>query len=428
MSHVAFSWGVVLAFIGGVLLTQVPVLNPDALEMGLVGKSLWGTGATGLDSFYYPPAFPLLSALAAAALPLHAGILVIAPLAFCAVVFALWRLLDARNQWLTAAVLLGVLWSSAELRALAVSPDPRGLQLAFFFGGTALLLGPAQRIRCMVVGLLAGLLVLTRPEGFLFSSLLLAAAVFHWRQKAIAAWACFFAVVLPYVWLVSRAVGNLSLNSRAWEIKGSGLLEFLPVRPLVHLWGAGAQGTPFREVLRELGPQTAVPQENLLGSLGAAAGELGASLLPLWWVAAAWGGVLIWRSRRLLMLLLGGAVAVSMALYLVPMGRDLALLLINLLPAVVALHFLAVWGLVDALQRLERRIRGGMITIGLAVFLVGAFGLTSGTGHALPESYSSAASWMKVNLPPSTRVASSLGSSPIVHQAERVWEHIPSRW
>ncbi|MEC7384674.1 MAG: hypothetical protein VYB14_00700, partial [Planctomycetota bacterium] len=345
-----------------------------------------------------------------------------------AVILALCCLMEGKDRWLVGAVLLGVFWSSPELRSLAVSPDPRGLQLAFLYAGIGLVILPFQRFRGVSLGALAGLLVLTRPEGFLFASLLLGVALFQWKKKAAVSIGCFFAVVLPYLGLVSKSVGGVSLNSRAWEIKGSLLLEFLPVRPLIHLWGAGAESTPFREVLRDLGPQNAVPQENLWGALGAAGVELGASLLLVWWAAAAWGAVLIARSSRPLTALLGGTIVVSMALYWVPMGRDLALPLINLLPAVVALHFLAAWGLVDGLSRLRSRNRSGAFAGGAVALMIGLWGLHNGENRALPESFNGASSWMSENLPSEAEVASSLGSAPIVHQSHRRWMRIPSRW
>ena len=428
MSQSMMTWVAVLAYSVGVLLTQTPVLNPDALEMGLVGQAYFGADDLGLDLHHYPPAFPMISAVMSLMLPLDAAILVIAPLAFCGVLFALSHLLKAQNRMLAAAVLIGVFWTSPELTALSVSPDPRGLQLAFFFGGMVLVLRAAQPGRGILLGGVAGLLVLTRPEGFLFASLLLGAAVIRWKRRSVATMACFSAVVLPYLWMVSRAVGSLSLNSRAWEIKGSGLLELLPVRSLIHLWGAGAQTTPFREVLRDLGPQSAVPQESFFGSLGAAASELGSSMLPMWWLPAIWGVLLLWRTRRMLLLLLSGTVAVSMMLYLVPMGRDLALPLINLLPAVVALHLLAVFGILDGLRRLRPQREAGARVVTAAVLLSGIWALHRGADHRPSESYSSAVSWMKTNLSDGERVASSLGSAPLVHQARHSWVRIPSRW
>lgn len=428
MSQGRASWLVIGVYLLGVLATQASVVNPDALEMGLVGQDLFGGDRLNLDVHHYPPVFPVVSAMASLVLPLPAAILVLAPLAFCGVLVALVRLLGAPLGGLSAAVLVGVLWSSPELAALSVSPDPRGLQLAFFYGGVVLLLGSAHLARGVGVGLLSGLLVLTRPEGILFAVLLLAVACVLWRRRVGPALACFAGVVLPYLWWVSSAVGSVSLNSRAWEIKGAGLLELLPVRPLIHLWGAGAQTTPFREVLREIGPQASVPQESFLGALWAAAGELGAGLLPLWWVAAVWGALRLWRTKKTLLVLLVGTIGVSMALYLVPMGRDLALPLINLLPGLVALHVLAVLGLVHAVEWLSQRSQAGAIGVTAVVLLAGGWALRGGQDVAQSESLHRAASWMKAELSEDAQVASSLGSAPLVHLAEKHWVRIPSRW
>ena len=430
MMRVVSLWAPAMVFVIGLLITQGPVLNPDALEMGLVGQGFWGDGPEGLDPHYYPPVFPFLSAVFSVFLPGHAAVLLLSPLAMGGLFMCLWAVVDSQKSAVWSGwVLVGVMWSSPALRDATVGADPRAIQLVFLYAGMVLVLLPSSRLKSLILGGIAGLLVLTRPEGFLFAGLLLGGALLHWRKKVGWAFGSFACVVVPYLLLVSRAVGSVSLNSRSWEIKGAALLDFLPVRSLVHLWGAGAQSTPFRDFLHELGPQNALPKGDFFGSIGAAFVELGGGVFPVLWPAIAGGFWLLLKRRRFLLLLLAGAVVGSAALYLVPMGRDLALPLNNLLPGVVALHVLACVGILEGILLLNRRglNRGAWGAVVVLILLCG-WDLHEESNQASPSSYREASSWMKSELPEDVRVASSLGSSPIVRLADRTWVRIPSRW
>ena len=102
MMRVVSLWAPVMVFVIGLLITQGPVLNPDALEMGLVGEGFWGDGPEGLDPHYYPPVFPFLSAVFSVFLPGHAAVLLLSPLAMCGLFMCLW--VRAR------AITMGLYW------------------------------------------------------------------------------------------------------------------------------------------------------------------------------------------------------------------------------------------------------------------------------------------------------------------------------
>ncbi len=342
------SWWPAWAFVVLLTVSTAPSLSPDAVEMGVVGQSFWSGASNGLDWHHYPPIGPGLYGLLASFLPMSMALVAPSMLAATGLFVVLVSRLSNRGPRVEVVfVLLALFYSSEALVRTATEADVRGLQLFFLFVGIFLVAreeAPSRKER-MVLGAIAGGLVLCRPEGILYAGLLGLLALKSWRGRSILSGLVAAGVVLPYLGWVSMETGALTLSSRSWELKGAGLLEFLPTRPLIQLWGAGAETTEFREILSVLPAQGSVPLEGPLAALSAAGGAIVFSM-PIWsWPFVIFGMVRLWVDDRFLSLAFGGVVGICVALYWVPMGRDSALPLINLLPAVVCFLFCGVLGM-----------------------------------------------------------------------------------
>jgi hypothetical protein len=410
-------------------LTQSPVLNPDALEMGLVGKGYFGMESQGLDLAYYPPLYPLLSAFFAAFMGGHAALVALNLFSVMALVFLLQRLLLRRGADVVVGLTVALVgFSLPQIREMALSADPRALQLVLLFLGLALLRPEPRLSHTKALGVVAALLLMCRPEGLLFAGILLVGAMVLWRREAVTSVVFFLGLLLPYAIWISRSVGSLSLSSRAWEIKGVALLGLLPVRPLIQLWGAGATSTPYRELLQQVEVSGSLPRTGFAEAFFAASSELAAGIPVLVLLLALFGATRLWRSERFLLGSLFAIVLGSMALYLVPMGRDLALPLINLLPAVVALWVMAACGALRLVGMGRSRVPlPGPLWVLLLLGPLCFFSMKGG-GRIQSSSPSQASAWLQAKLAPDTRVASSLGSSAIIRRAGISWERVVARW
>ena len=153
--------------------------------------------------------------------------------------------------------------------------------------------------------------------------------------------------------------------------------------------------------------------------------------MPIWsWPFVILGIVRLWLDDRFLSVAFGGVVGICVALYWVPMGRDSALPLINLLPAVVCFLFCGVLGLLRASAGLGLKL--GSASKWLLWFGLGGLGLWSGLSRSdssLEDAlYLEASGWVETHAS-GQRMASSFGSSRAIRMAEDVeWVRIPSRW
>ena len=410
-----------------------PSLSPDAVEMGVVGQSLWSGPVDGLDWHHYPPIGPVLYGLLALFLPLPMALAGLSILAATGLFLVLVYGLEGRGPRKEGVfVLLALFFSSDALVRTATEADVRGLQLLLLFSGIFIVAreGSPSRQQRLILGAIAGGLVLCRPEGILFAGLLALSALKAWRGRSVLSGIVALCIVVPYLGWVSLETGTWTLSSRAWELKGAGLLELLPTRPLIQLWGAGAETTDFRQVLSALPAQGSVPLEGPFAALSAAGRAIVFSM-PIWsWLFVVIGMMRLWSQQRFLSVLFGGVVGICVALYWVPMGRDSALPLINLLPAVVCFLFFSVLGLLSATAWLG--VRYGDWTKWILWLGLGSWSLGSGwirTDASLEDAlFSEASSWMDVHASGQT-VASSFGSSRAVRVAKDVeWARIPSRW
>ena len=93
MKAAAQHWFGPLVLLVLLCLTQAPHLSPDALEMGLVGRGYLGFESQGLDLSYYPPLFPLLSALLGFVMGAEVALVAINLLSVLALVWLFQRML-----------------------------------------------------------------------------------------------------------------------------------------------------------------------------------------------------------------------------------------------------------------------------------------------------------------------------------------------
>lgn len=423
-------WVAPILFFLILALTESPHLNPDALEMGQVGAGFFGGDTQGLSWTHYPPLYPLLAGFFALLLRLPVALVAINLCCVLGLVFCIQHRVRGESPaiW-RALVVAGVGLGLSPIREIALGADPRALQLLLIFSGLFLLQPGASRLQRRGLGILAALLLLCRPEGLLFAGLLLAGAVWVWRKAALQTALFFGALVFPYFLWVYRAAGSLSLNTRSWELQGASLLPDFPVRPLVQMWGAGAGYTPFRTLLQGVEGATALPNSGLFSALKAAAVALGQGLSPVFLGLALWGALGLWRRNRASLVLFAGVFFGALVLYWVPMGRDTARPLLNLLPAVGAVWVCASLGAVEIAERVHKRFRwpswalAGLLVVPGASLDVLSKSSASSTGLS-----TQASAWLKQNLQPKERIATSLGSSGIVRRAGLKWERVPARW
>jgi hypothetical protein len=411
-------------------LTQAPHLNPDALEMGQVGAGFFGADTQGLGWAHYPPLAPLISGFLALGLGTPAALVAVNLFCMVGLVWLIQRVV--MNREVTglsgfSVVLVGI--GIGPVRELSLGADPRALQLLLIFSGLALLKSDSTLFHKKLLGALAALLLMCRPEGLLFGGMLLGGAVWLWRRAAVSTLIVFLGLVLPYFLWIFRQVGSLTLSTRTWELKGASLLPDFPVRPLVHLWGAGATNTPFRTLLQDVEGSAALPTVGVFSALVDALGALCRGLSPVWLVLALLGSVLVWRRSQYLFMMLGGVFAGALAMYLVPMGRDEAQPLLNLMPAVVVIWVWASLGATALMDWAQRRIRIPKLAVGFVVLgPVALTGVLSGSLSPANVSANQASAWLVAELPQKSRVASSLGSSGIVRRSGLGWERVPARW
>jgi len=401
------SWWSVGLFFVLIAFTQSPVLNPDALEMGLVGQAQLGLVDQGdLTLSHYPPLYPFLTALFGLVAGEHVGLIALNFICMLGVVFLLQSIVKrVSDQSLLGLWVVFIGFSLAPMRWMTTTADPRALQLFLILLGLFLLRRDSSSREIWTLGFVSAGLVLCRPEGLLFAGLLLVGAWVLWRRAAVKSWGAFGLIALPYWTWISISAGSLSLSSRAWELKGAPLLEILPVRPLIQLWGTGATSTPFREILHDVEVIGSVPRTGFVEALGASAHAFYAGCPLLVLVLAVFGATFLWIRQRFLLGMLSSLIVFSMALYLVPMGRDLALPLINLLPGVVAIWALAVCGGVACTEFIGQRGLSRRVTLGLTsvgVLCVAFLGLSSeGWRMSLPQAGDSAAqasAWLQSTL------------------------------
>jgi hypothetical protein len=411
-------------------LTQTPHINSDALEMGQVGAGFFGADTQGLSWTHYPPLAPLISGFLALVLGTAAALVAVNLFCMVGLVWLIQRMVTNREVTVLAGfsvVLVGM--GIGPVREMSMSADPRALQLVLIFSCLALLKSDSTLFHKKLLGVLAALLLMCRPEGLLFGGLLLGGAVWLWRRTAVSTLVFFFGMVLPYFLWIFRQVGSLTLSTRAWELKGASLLTDFPVRPLVHLWGAGATTTPFRLLLEDVEGSAALPSVGLFSALVDALNALCRGLSPVWLALAILGSVLVWRRSRFLFVMLSGVFGGALAMYWVPMGRDEAQPLLNLMPAVVVIWVWASLGAVALVEWAQSKTRLPKMAIGFAVLgpvsLMSVFSDSSSPGNV---NANQASAWLLSELPQDSRIASSLGSSGIVRRSGLNWERVPARW
>jgi len=418
-------WVAPVLFFLVLALTQSPHLNPDALEMAQVGASFFGESAHPLSWTHYPPLYPFFAGLFS--LVLHTPAALVAINLFCILGLVLllqhWVSEKESPLWQGLVVLLVGL-GLGPVRDIALAADPRALQLLLIFLGLFLIRPEASGFQQKLLGVLAGLVILCRPEGLLFSALLLGGATVVWRRAAWRSAVFFCGIVLPYFVWIFRATGSLS--TRSWELQGAGLLTDLPVRPLVQMWGAGASDTPFREILQGVEGAAILPSSSLFSALFEALRAMGQGVSPLWLLLAGWGAGLVWRRSRIQLLLFLGVFLGALALYWAPMGRDEAQPLVNLLPAVAVVWVLASVGAVGLVQWKHARLKVPFWGVLLVLAPISAREVLSSSPN--PDLSAQASAWLKNSLSPQSRIASSLGSSEIVRRAKLQWERVPARW
>ena len=433
----------ILVFV--ITLISEPMLNPDGLEMAVVGQCQLGltpaeySGCETLQPLYYPPIFPLISGFLNWSLGVG-GMFVLSLLAAGMIVLPLSRFVEALSgQKNVTGIVAITLISVSCFSFYGMLAEPRMLSVtALFFVWGLMLRSEGKRASQQynfTIGVLAALLMLIRPEGILVGPLLIVFAIWRVGARGFRVAAGFLAIALPWWILMSTMAGRLTVSSRSWELAGVSLLSYLPVRPLVQLWGVGASNRPMREALSGLGPSEFSSESSLIDSIFAVFADLVVELPALLLLLALVGFYVAVRSpkRRHVSVALGLVVTPSFVLAMTPVGRDVAMPLNNLLPIVFVVVIYGVVGFFWAATAIRRRMNTSTAAAKFALLLLvtvsGA--LSPYPNKPVPQSSESgllAASWLNENTPDREVVASTFATSSIPHLSQRAWRPLPSRW
>lgn len=320
---------------------RAPVVSPDGVEMAVAGRCLWmnlgDLGAClGTEPLYWPPAFPLLSGLAALVLAPDLAAVVVSLLAMSLLAVPLLALARRVGGELACWMALLLFVATPALRAHALMGDARPLALLGLFGACALALEP--RRSGWGVGALLGLACLSRPEALAPAGLLFLWMTWTERRRLPAAIGAFALLFAPYVALLSLQSGQPTLTARGWQGAAYGWLAWMP-EPWAQLeLAAGSWGTPLRATLSTTALPAGSPGE--AGSLLEWAGFALGRATPMGLVVLVLVGITENKTLRTL----SAIAAVSLpavAIALLPQARDPLLPANNLLPLLVGLVVVA---------------------------------------------------------------------------------------
>jgi len=428
-------------------LLAAPLLNPDGLEMVQVGQCLLGINAVDYwmcetwQPLYYPPVFPILAGLFTKFFGIGA-IFSLSILSAALLVRPLSRIVEgiSGQQGVTGLMAITLL-SISSYSFYGLLAEPRMLSVFMLFFLWSLMFKVegyrASRQPLVLIGVLSGILMLIRPEGILASPMLVAYSLWRLGRRGWRIAVGFLMIALPWWCLLSVSAGRLTVSSRSWELAGASLLSYLPVRPLVQLWGVGASDRPMRDALSALGPSEFSGESSAIDALLSVLLDLTSSLPAPLLILAAIGLYLSIKRHDNRHLSVGMVLIVVpyLALAMTPVGRDVAMPLNNLLPVVFVVAVYGVVGLLWLSTFVRRRLSisglsSNMLLLSI-VFIGGRFTPYPSSQLFWPQSSESgylAASWLNENISEGETVASTFASSPIVHISERPWLALPSRW
>jgi hypothetical protein len=433
--------------VAAISLMSAPLLNPDGLEMAQVGKCILGLSPLELgccdvwQPLYYPPVFPLLSGFLSWVFGVG-GLFILSLMAAGMLVRPLSRLVEGLSGHKNVTAVLAVtLLSISSYSFYGMLAEPRMLFVFALFSVWSMMLKSEgqrpSRQPLFAIGVLSASLMLIRPEGILVGPLLVCYAFWRLGRRGWRVAAGLLVVALPWWGLLSAYSGRLTVSSRSWELAGVSMLSYLPVRPLVQLWGVGASERPMREALSGLGPSEFSGESGLFDSLLSVFSSLSGNLPAPLLVLAIIGIYLSLRSsdHRHVSVAMGLVVIPSFALSMTPVGRDVAMPLNNLLPVVFVLVVYGVVGMYWLSTVIRRRMqvsqRAAQLTLLSAIIVGGLFTPYPNSQLYWPQSSESglmAASWINENTDQSETVASTFATSPIAHLSQRPWRALPSRW
>lgn len=419
------------------LFAHPPIVSPDAVEMAAAGGCMWrlpldATACVGLEPWFWPPAYPLISglpvalggdpAVAATVVSVVCWALLVWPLG------ALLRSLHEQGGAWAAALIAPCLLAIPQLPLQALMGDARSLALVACFASASLGLGPLTRARALGMGALAGLACLARPEAVLPATVLVGYATVVGRSGwALGACA---ALVGPYVGLLSWQSGGLAITSRGWQGGVTSWLATLPAEWVKHDLAAGAWGAPLRASLTT-DPVAATHGATLDPTEVAAwMRVVFVETLPTWLYGTGLAGLVLARKRPRALILVGLAALPSAVFMLMPQAQDPLLPLNNLQPMVVGLAALAVVALGAGVAWVQGRwaLAGPMPGIVLAGGLF-AWGVRPGPrpDFTAPPSFLAASNWLASEHPDAT-VGASLVSAPVPLRAGVGRRHLPAPW
>ncbi|MCB9742753.1 MAG: hypothetical protein H6741_20800 [Alphaproteobacteria bacterium] len=404
-------------------LARAPLVSPDGVEMAAAGRCLWMNlgelgACVGTEPLYWPPAFPLLSGLAALLLAPDAAAVLTSLLAMSLLAWPLTALARRVGGELAALLVLPILVAAPALRAHALMGDARPLALLGLFGACALALDP--RRSGLGVGALLGLACLSRPEALAPAGLLLLWMTWTERRRLPAALGAFALLFLPYIALLSVQAGQLTLTARGWQSAAYGWLAWMPEPWAQMELAAGSWGTPLRAWLSTSSLASGSPGE--AGSLLSWAGYALGRATPMGLVLLVVVGIMENRTPRTL----SAIAAVSLpavAIALLPQARDPLLPANNLLPLLLGLVVLGA----GAAERLAER---GRWALGAAVFLVAVsnWSFPDPRGEDPEQGGVAEAPALPAGVDPGARVAASPDSATAVLVAGLPRTRLPPPW
>ena len=234
-----------------------PLLSPDGVEMAAGGRCLWRlpldpSGCAGLEPWFWPPTFSLLSGLLALALDPAVAALLAGLASFVALTLAAGVLGSRLGGPLAGALIPLVLAATPTLRSHALMGDARDLALALVFGAAALLSAPSVSRRALLgAGALLGLAILTREEAAAPAALLSLVALGRLRAPGALVPLVAACVSAPMVLFLSVRAGHLVPTPRSWQGPAARWVEAWPREWVFAELSAGTRGAPLRALLSQ---------------------------------------------------------------------------------------------------------------------------------------------------------------------------------
>ena len=423
---------------------STPLAIPDSYELIQEGRCMLGFEmdpgvCASINPAYWTPGWSLPVGLLSAVTSPFAAAGAVSLLAMALLVVPCWSLGRRFGAWQIGFLASVMLVCTPALRTYGMLADGRGLSVLCLFSSWALALRSCEERHAvgwaLGAGAVAGLGALVRPEGLLTLLLVPLFVLCSSRsiRSASAALVGGVLTALPWWLSLSNSRGRFGLTPRDWEGSGFSLLEILPKREVLELYGMGAYDTPFRTTALQFDVAISGVGLDLPGGIE----WLGTHLLhavPWWgWIMALVGVVCTVRARRwrvLIALLLTAAPAFVAAFK--PQSRDVLLPMANFLPVIVCAWILGSVGVVKLsswiLNRWQLPARIGLmpvIVLGFCVTLEGPrVDLVPSTELLIPGR--AASDWLRSQ--EVYKVRASFESAPVIHMADQQWDPWPSRW